>query len=181
MLVDLLHRTLELPFQSEIITQPYVDFLAHQYELSHNGAFGVEHWFRTLINGRILAEKTRADIAVVEHFAMLHDIKRQDEHRDIEHGARAADFANSLVGAWIHLDHSQMLKLDEAIRFHSMGRLSRDITVQVCWDSNRLDLGRLGDKLDPSYLGTRVARDPTFIKEALHRSKRRFVNYDFRG
>ena len=181
MLVDLLDRTLELPLQSEIITQPYINFLAHQYELSHNGAFGVEHWFRTLINGRILAEKTRADIAVIEHFAMLHDIKRQDEHRHIEHGARAADFANSLVGAWIHLDHSQMLKLDEAIRFHSMGRLSRDITVQVCWDSNLLDLGRLGDKLDPSYLGTRVARDPTFIKEALHRSKRRFVHYDFRG
>lgn len=91
MLVDLLERTLELPLQSEIITQPYVNFLGHQYELSHNGAFGVEHWFRTLINGRILAEKTRAEIAVVEHFAMLHDIKRQDAYRDIEHGATAAN------------------------------------------------------------------------------------------
>jgi len=69
--------------------------------------------------------------------------------------------------------------LIEAIRFHSHGRLSRDPTVQACWDADRLDLGRIGDRPDPNYLGTRIARDPEFLKEALHRSKRRFVTYDF--
>ena len=77
------------------------------------------------------------------------------------------------------LDKVQALKLTEAIRFHSMGRLSRDVTIQACWDADRLDLGRLGEKPDPSFLGTRIARDPDFLKAALHRSKQRFVNYYF--
>ena len=36
-----------------------------------------------------------------------------------------------------------MQQLTEACRDHSMGRLSRDLTIQVCWDADRLDLGRL--------------------------------------
>ena len=177
--VDLLERTLELPPKSTVVTQPYVDFLTHQYQLSHNGAHGIEHWLRVLINGRLIAGKTGADLAVVEHFALLHDVKRYDEGRDIDHGGRAAEFANNLAGDWVHLDRAQLLKLTETIRFHSKGRLSRDPTVQACWDADRLDLGRIGDRPDPNYLGTRIARDPEFLKEALHRSKRRFVNYDF--
>ena len=177
--IDLLERTLKLPVKSKIITQPYVDFLTHQYQLSHNGAHGIEHWFRVLMNGRLIAEKTGADIEVIEHFALLHDVKRCDESRDIDHGGRAAEFTKTLIGDWIHLDNSQTLKLVEAIRFHSMGRLSRDVTIQACWDADRLDLGRVGEKPDPSFLGTRIARNPDFLKSALHRSKQRFVNYYF--
>ena len=69
--IDLLERTLELPVKSKIVTQPYVDFLTHQYQLSHNGAHGIEHWFRVLMNGRLIAEQTGADIEVIEHFALL--------------------------------------------------------------------------------------------------------------
>ena len=78
MLLDLFDRTLELPFKSKIVTQPYVDFLAHQYKLSHNGHHGIEHWFRVLINGRLIAQKTGADVEVIEHFALLHDVMRED-------------------------------------------------------------------------------------------------------
>ena len=132
--VDLLERTLELPEKSTVVTQPYVDFLTHQYQLTHNGAHGIEHWLRVLINGRLIARKTGADLAVVEHFALLHDVKRYDEGRDIDHGGRAAEFANNLAGDWVHLDRAQLLKLTEAIRCHSHGRLSRDPTIQACWD-----------------------------------------------
>jgi len=121
--IDLLERTLKLPVKSKIITQPYVDFLTHQYQLSHNGAHGIEHWFRVLMNGRLIAAQTGADIDVIEHFALLHDVKRYDESRDIDNGGRAAEFTKTLIGDWIHLDNSQTLKLVEAIRFHSMGRL----------------------------------------------------------
>ena len=179
MLLDLLKQTLDLPVKSKIVTQPYVDFLTHQYQLSHNGDHGVEHWFRVLLNGRLLAAHTGADVEVIEHFALLHDVKRYDESRDLEHGGRAAEFAKTLIGDWIHLDHAQTLKLTEAIRFHSMGRLSRDLTIQACWDADRLDLGRVSEKPDASYLGNRIARDPEFINAAFHRSKQRFVNYQF--
>ena len=176
--IGLLERTLKLPVKSKIITQPYVDFLTHQYQLSHNGAHGIEHWFRVLMNGRLIAAQTDADIEVIEHFALLHDVKRRDESRDIHHGGRAAEFTKTLIGDWIHLDHSQTLK-QCTIRFHSMGRLSRDVTIQTCWDADRLDLGRIDEKPDPSFLGTRIARDPDFLRSALHRSKQRFVNYYF--
>ena len=55
MLLDLLDRTLELPIKSEIVTQPYVDFLAHQYRLHHNEFDGIEHWLRVLMNGRLIS------------------------------------------------------------------------------------------------------------------------------
>ena len=80
--LDLFDRTLELPFKSKIVTQPYVDFLAHQYKLSHNGHHGIEHWLRVLINGRLIAQKTGADVEVIEHFALLHDVMREDEQLD---------------------------------------------------------------------------------------------------
>ena len=179
MLLDLLDRTLELPLKSKVVTQPYLDFLTHQYQLSHNGMHGIEHWLRVLINGRLIATQSGADIEVVEHFALLHDAQRQDEYRDIQHGGRAADFATSLMGDWIHLNSTQMYQLTEACRYHSMGRLSKDVTIQTCWDADRLDLGRVGERPNPTYLGNSAARDNEFIKEALLRSKNRFVNYQF--
>ena len=42
---------------------------------------GIEHWFRVLINGRLIAAQTGADVEVIEHFALLHDVKRYDESR----------------------------------------------------------------------------------------------------
>jgi uncharacterized protein len=179
MLLDLLDTTLDLPLKSKVVTQPYLDFLTHQYQLSHNGVHGIEHWLRVLINGRLITEQSGADIEVVEHFALIHDVQRQDEYRDIQHGNRAADLAASLMGDWIHLNSTQMYQLTEACRYHSMGRLSKDVTIQTCWDADRLDLGRVGERPNPTYLGTKAARDPEFIKAALLRSKNRFVNYQF--
>ena len=91
----------------------------------------------------------------------------------------AADFAASLRGDWIHLNSTQMYQLTEACRYHSMGRLSKDVTIQTCWDADRLDLGRVGERPNPTYLGNKAARDKEFIKAALHRSKNRFANYLF--
>ena len=58
MLLDLLDQTLELPSKSKVVTQPYLDFLTHQYQLSHNGVHGIEHWLRVLINGRLIAAQS---------------------------------------------------------------------------------------------------------------------------
>ena len=74
MLLDLLDRTLDLPIKSKIVMQPYVDFLARQYRLSHNGFHGIEHWLRVLITGRLIAVAMGADIEVLENFATPHDV-----------------------------------------------------------------------------------------------------------
>ena len=63
--------------------------------------------------------------------------------------------------------------------YHSVGRLDRDITIQTCWDADRLDLGRVGINPKPAYLGSELSRDPNFIEMATLRSKKRFVTEGF--
>jgi uncharacterized protein len=41
-----------------------------------------------------------------------------------------------------------------------------DITIQTCWDSDRLDLGRVGITPHPRRLCTEAAKRPTTIKWA---------------
>ena len=180
MFLNLFKQTLEFPKKSHIVTQPYVDFLARQFELSHSGFHGLEHWFRTLINGRLIARETGADLDVIEHFALIHDVMRKNEDEDIQHGNRAVEFISVFANDWIHLSSDQLEQLKEAVRYHSLGRLTRDITIQSCWDADRLDLGRVGIRPNSTYLGTKIARDPEFLEAAYQRSKQRFVDYSFR-
>ena len=50
--------------------------------LSPDGDHGVGHWARVLENGLRLAEKTAANIEVVQLFALFHDSKRVRETSD---------------------------------------------------------------------------------------------------
>ena len=62
--------------------------------------------------------------------------------------------------------------LVEACAGHSDGFTKADITVQTCWDADRLDLGRVGIEPHPKYLCTEVAREAKFLKAAYQRSLR---------
>ena len=104
---------------------------------------------------------------------------RENENMDLHHGPRAAEFIRSIAGSWIKLEDHRLHKLIQACRYHSVGRLDRDITIQTCWDADRLDLGRVGMIPKSTYLGSSLARDPNFIEMAVMRSKKRFVSEDF--
>lgn len=60
-----------------------------------------------------------------------------------------------------------------AVRHHSDGLIEADITVQTCWDSDRLDLGRVGITPRLDRLCTEQARDPMLFEVAYRRSVRR--------
>ena len=60
--------------------------------------------------------------------------------------------------------------LIEACEYHSDGLTEADITVQTCWDSDRLDLGRCGIYPAPDRLCTEAARNSEVIKSAYSRS-----------
>ena len=75
MLFQTLKRTLK--FLSFTHCSATVCNLASNFQLSHNGHHGLEHWMRVLINGRLLAEYNGADIEVIEHFALVHDVMRK--------------------------------------------------------------------------------------------------------
>jgi uncharacterized protein len=109
---------------------------------------------------------------VVELFAFLHDSQRLSDGRDREHGARAADFTLQLNRELLHLDGPGLEMLTYAVRHHSDGLIEADVTVQTCWDADRLDLGRVGIIPRPDRLCTEEARAPALFKRAYRRSVR---------
>ncbi len=141
------------------------------FALDRHGIHGPVHWQRVRENGLFLAAHTGADVAVVEAFAWLHDSCRHGDGGDAAHGHRAADFALGLHDAG-HLDlvSDQLALLERACRYHSDGRTEAEVTVQVCWDADRLDLGRVGSRPDARYLCTEPARRRQVIRWAFARS-----------
>jgi uncharacterized protein len=57
---------------------------------------------------------------------------------------------------------------------HTDGKTEADITIQTCWDSDRLDLGRAGYFPHPRKLCTQAARDPEMIAWANERAIRHY-------
>jgi uncharacterized protein len=129
------------------------------------------HWARVQENGLNLAELTGADPEIVRLFAILHDSRRTHDGEDYDHGSDAADFARSLRGTHIHLDDDKFELLYEACANHTNGEIEADITVQTCWDADRLDLGRVWIIPEPGRLCTEPARDPKLIAWATQRAK----------
>jgi uncharacterized protein len=95
---------------------------------------------------------------VVELFAFLHDVKRRNEGRDVQHGPRAAMFAQDINDTHLHLNAQRLALLADAIGRHSEGSTTGNITAQTCWDADRLDLRRMGIQVDPRRLCTKAAR-----------------------
>lgn len=136
------------------------------YALPLEGHHGVAHWARVLENGLKLTSQTGANLDVVRLFAVLHDCCRENEHSDPEHGPRAAELAVKLRGEVFELDDHNFRLLFKACYSHTHERTHPDVTVQTCWDSDRLDLGRVGVRPHPSRLCTSAAKRPEMIKWA---------------
>lgn len=117
---------------------------------------GVAHWTRVWINGRELAREYDINPMIPAWFAFLHDVQRHDEGLDTGHGARAASFAQALYrqGTLQGLSRREVDLLCEAIDGHSDGLTEAHRAVQICWDADRLDLGRVGIYPDPRRLCT---------------------------
>lgn len=146
-----------------------------QYVLPLNGDHGVAHWARVLENGLRLSQETGANPEVVQLFAVLHDSRRQNEVTDPEHGPRAAEFAMELRGHVFDLNDHAFGLLYKACHGHTHERTHPDLTIQTCWDSDRLDLGRVGITPHPTRLCSDAARRPETIKWADGRASFRVV------
>jgi len=143
-----------------------------QFRLDWRGIHGVSHWGRVRGNGLAMARANRARADVVELFAFLHDSRRFHDGLDRGHGARGADFTLQLNNELLWLDRPGLEMLTYAVRHHSDGLVEADVTVQTCWDADRLDLGRVGIRPRPDRLCTEVARDPVLREIAYRRSVR---------
>ena len=137
-----------------------IDFAALQDYVYENRVFdsnvhGLAHWRQVEFNGLLLAKRTGADITVVRLFALFHDSKREDDGYDGEHGKRGAEFAKKCFEEkLLDITQEQFDKLYHACAFHTKERNSGDATIDTCYDADRLDLGRVGFKLNPEKMAT---------------------------
>lgn len=154
----------------DTISPEFIRIILKEYRLPVFGVHGVTHWARVFENGMLLAEETNASAKVVQLFSVLHDSKRQNEVVDPGHGKRAAAFAKSLSGTYIHLSGFESDLLYKACVEHTLGLTDENITIQTCYDADRLDLARAGIRPSPDRLCTSLAKKPEVIAWAVERS-----------
>lgn len=147
---------------------------------------GLRHWMQVESNGLLLASETGADTTVVRLFALFHDSKRADDGFDMDHGPRGAEFAKTCFEEHrFDITQEQFDKLYHACKFHTTEPRSGDATIDTCYDADRLDLGRVGIKLDPTKMatifGTRIAQrsldedvEPGSFREWLEKNQNAF-------
>jgi len=159
-----------------MITQDLLHDIWDQFQINWYGIHGISHWSRVHDIGMRLTQATGANIKVVQLFSVFHDAGRQNEGSDPQHGPRGADLVALFRYRHLHdLTDEEYKLLRIACRLHTHAATHEDITVQTCFDSDRLDLGRVGTIPDPKYLCTEAAKSPEMISWALERSERGVV------
>ncbi len=124
-----------------------------------NGVHGMEHSLNVMVNGVLLSLLNGANLKVITLFAVNHDIRRFDDHTDPEHGKRAAILLRALRrNNKIELEESEFEELCCACENHTAQTKSGNITIDTCYDADRLDLTRIGIAPDPNRMATQLGR-----------------------
>lgn len=137
---------------------------------------GDRHWRCVALVGLWLADGIEEEIDrdFILTFAMLHDIARRDDGKDIMHGVRAGLLFQRIVECgrlpgWDRHDRERVHAMHYAIRNHCEDWYTADVSDEtaplvieqaICCDADRLNRWRLGEQPDPQYLATRAARSP---------------------
>jgi uncharacterized protein len=164
-----------------MVTPELLAAILAQYKLRVQGIHGAAHWARVLDNGRRLSGSSGARLDVVELFAVFHDACRWNDGWAPNHGAQGANLAARMRGQYYEIDDAGYELLLTACRLHTDGLVQGDLSVQVCWDSDRLDLGRAGFRIDPAYLCTPQARLPEVIAWADERGRGQYIPVWLKG
>jgi len=127
------------------------------------GDHGIKHWERVYKNTKILSDYYKVESEVFELFSILHDSKRENEYRDEEHGLRASLFTKQLLDkGLIVLNIEDSNRLLFACKNHTIkdknDSLYKDLIVQICFDSDKLDLGRVGIYPDSKRMFTSYSK-----------------------
>ena len=154
-----------------MITPQLFNRILSFYPLRPEGIHGVGHWARVFENGMRLADTTGADRDVLALFAVFHDAQRLNDGRDDGHGIRGGELARLFWNSEYQLPASSFEQLYYACAHHTDGMTDGDITIQTCWDADRLDLARVGIRPAKKYLCTKPARTPELIQWGTARAR----------
>ncbi len=155
---------------SDLITYELLTALKNEYRLNWNGLHGFSHWQRVRVNGLRLAKINGANPKVVEYLAFFHDNQRHNDGFDPDHGRRASQVIRTIFDGKLQLTLEEIELLCDACDRHNDGLTDAEISVQTCWDADRLDLMRAGIQPDPQYLCTAEAKRDEVIAWAVNRS-----------
>lgn len=155
---------------SDLISVDLLVSLKSSYAMQWNGLHGFSHWRRVRENGLRLAAETGADPKIIEYFAFFHDNQRHNDGFDWEHGERASLLIQKEYAGRLNLTGEEFKILCEACAGHNRGATEAEISIQTCWDADRLDLMRVGIMPDPKYLCTEAARRKDTLDWAVERS-----------
>ena len=151
-------ENIQLPMLPESDIWEVKEFALNGWELGET--HGLSHWQRVERNGIILSAENgniRKDvnIKVVRFFAYLHDKCRLDDWEDLEHGVRSADMLPSIRETILKdFTDEEVALLEKACRYHTTEQRTGIPTVDVCFDADRLDLGRVGIAPNPKLMAT---------------------------
>ena len=120
---------------------------------------GIRHWDRVYENGqKLLTPDTNS--LVIGLFAYLHDSCRINDGEDLYHGKRAADWIETLRGTYLKdVSNEEIELLQEACRLHTTELKTGNPTIDACFDSDRLDLWRVGIIPDLARLATEKGKE----------------------
>ncbi len=155
--------------QFDTITIELLQEIKKQYKLDWYGTHGIFHWHRVYEIGMKLSSQKGVNPKVVCLFSVLHDACRHNEHKDHKHGKRGAELTLKLRDH-LPLNDNEMALLVKACELHTNTHNHDNITIQACFDTDRLDLGRVGKDPDPYLLCTHMAKNEKVIEWAYHKS-----------
>ncbi len=144
--------------------------IKESYKLRWTGIHGILHWNRVYENGIRLSAQEGVNVRVIQFFSIFHDCQRKNEYWDKYHGMRGARFAekNRELVSLNDVDFELLLM---ACELHTSEKNHDNVTIQACFDADRLDLGRVGRFPDPKRLCTPLAKKKETIEWAYQRSK----------
>ena len=148
-----------------------------ELKINTDGLHGLSHFARVEKLGHYLAESNGADLEVISLFAYTHDLGRIDDDEDIDHGIRSAEIVTNLYNQnLLNISNEQYEQLIYACYYHSLESAhSEDVTIQTCWDADRLDLWRDGIEPLPCFLHTSKAKN----RETIIFARNLFVDFSF--
>lgn len=123
-------------------------------KMGSGSVHGIAHWDRVTKNADLL-NTSDVDLLVVKVFAYIHDVERDDDSYDLQHGPRAAALVDEIRDTELaFLNDGEIRQLKKACELHTTTWRTEDATVNACFDADRLDLGRVGIMPDPDKMAT---------------------------
>lgn len=144
---------------------PLLDAVTKQHKLDlDKSGHGPHHWFRVIDIGLTLAKNApelNIDTDVIIGFGLLHDSARTHDGHCLKHGPESLTVIRELHDL-IPLNNDQMLLLSIACVNHTSAQNTdfpiHEPTLHACFDSDRLDLWRVGILPDSRYLFLDVSK-----------------------